>query len=275
MKILRIPYPSEIKYVIEESAYEFWKTLFTADPKNVDCEEREEFFKFSSGIPIYMLNGVLNTKIPNEIAEETIKDIISFFEKKNLPFSWITGPSSKPDNLNELLLKNGLTLALEAPGMACNLNKLSGKNEMISSLEIIEVENAKTLKLWNDVLMTGFEFPKESFDLFYKMVSLVFLNDNPSASAFLAYYNGKPIATSAVICRFGVAGIYCIATLKEERGRGIGSQITLAPLYKAKTLGYEIAILHSTEMGINIYKRLGFKEYCKVNRFVWNPNLNT
>lgn len=274
MKILKIPYSSEIKYVIEESAYEFWKTLFTADPKNVDCEEREEFFKFSSGIPIYMLNGVLNTKIPNEIVEETIKEIISFFEKKKLPFSWLTGPSSKPDNLNELLLKNGLTLALEAPGMACNLNKLSGKNEMITSLEIKKVENAETLKLWNDVVNTGFEIPKEGFDLFYKMVSLVFLNDNPSVSAFLAYYNGKPIATSAVIYRFGVAGIYCIVTLKEERGKGIGSQITLAPLYEAKTLGYEIAILHSTEMGINIYKRIGFKEYCKVNRFVWNPNLN-
>lgn len=274
MKILKIPYSSEIKYVIEESAYEFWKTLFTADPKNVDCEEREEFFKFSSGIPIYMLNGVLNTKIPNEIVEETIKEIISFFEKKKLPFSWLTGPSSKPDNLNELLLKNGLTLALEAPGMACNLNKLSGKNEMITSLEIKKVENAETLKLWNDVVNTGFGIPKEGFDLFYKMVSLVFLNDNPSASAFLAYYNGKPIATSAVIYRFGVAGIYCIVTLKEERGKGIGSQITLAPLYEAKTLGYEIAILHSTEMGINIYKRIGFKEYCKVNRFVWNPNLN-
>jgi len=50
----------------------------------------------------------------------------------------------------------------------------------------------------------------------------------------------------------------------------LGSTITLALLYEAKNLGYEIGILHSTETRLNIYKRIGFKEYLQIERFIWN-----
>ncbi len=97
------------------------------------------------------------------------------------------------------------------------------------------------------------------------------LNDTPSASAFLAYYDGNPVASSLVFYEAGVAGIYSVTTLEEARGKGIGTAITLAPLNEAKKLGYEIAILQSSDMALNMYKHMGFKEYCKIEWFVWQP----
>ena len=97
------------------------------------------------------------------------------------------------------------------------------------------------------------------------------MNDRASASAFLAYYDGNPVASSLVFYEEGVAGIYNVTTLEEARGKGIGTAITLAPLHEAKKLGYEIAILHSSEMALNMYKQMGFKEYCTIEWFIWQP----
>jgi len=43
-------------------------------------------------------------------------------------------------------------------------------------------------------------------------------------------------------------------------------------LIEAQKLGYEIAILHSSEMGFNVYKKMGFKEYCTIEMYIWHPN---
>ncbi|MHA1190928.1 MAG: GNAT family N-acetyltransferase [Promethearchaeota archaeon] len=107
------------------------------------------------------------------------------------------------------------------------------------------------------------------FDFYLKSLSLVLL-DNPTINTFLAYYNENPVATSIGIYGSGVIGLYGVTTLKEARGNRIGTAITLAPLYEAKNAGYEIGVLHSSEMGLNLYKRIGFKEYIQIERFVWN-----
>lgn len=275
LNILRNPNPLEIKYAIEYHLYEFWKSWFTSGIKNIEYEEGEEFFKFSTNIPLFWLNGVLDTKFSSNAAEERIQENILYFKKKNHPFSWFTGPLTKPNDFRDLLIKNGFTLLLEYPGMAYNLKNLVEKQELDPNLEIIKVENDETLKVWNEVIISGYQIPEELPSDFLKNIySKIFLNEDSSASAFLAYYNGKPVATSGVLYRGGVAGIYNIATIKEERGKGIGTTITLAALYEAKKLGYELVVLHSLEKGLNLYKRIGFKEYCKLQRFVWDPNSN-
>jgi len=156
--------------------------------------------------------------------------------------------------------------------MAYNLNILSTERELLDKVEIIKIENMETLKIWNDIILTGFAFPKEiPSDFFYKAFSFILLNDRTFASAFLAYYDGNPVASSLVLYNAGVAGFHMVTTLEEARGKGIGTAITLAPLIEAKKLGYETAILHSTEMGLNMYNQMGFKEYCTIDLFIWQP----
>jgi len=67
----------------------------------------------------------------------------------------------------------------------------------------------------------------------------------------------------------GVAGIYNVGTVPEARGKGIGAAITLAPLLEARSRGYKIAILHASELGYSVYRRLGFQDYCQMNIYVW------
>jgi len=47
--------------------------------------------------------------------------------------------------------------------------------------------------------------------------------------------------------------------------------ISYVPFIDAVERGYKIGILHSTQMGYNMYKRLGFEEICKLVSYQWNP----
>ena len=271
ISILKNPNQSEIEHAIEFNFYKLVRVMSTIDHEDTIYEETDEFFRYSTGISFFMLNAVIESLIPPEVAIKKIKENITFFEKRQVPFMWMIGPSSSPKNMGELLIKSGFVLN-KLPGMAYNLKILGAERELLNKVEIIKVENVETLKVWNDVFLTGFAMPKNLLSNFlYKAFSFMFLEDRHSASAFLAYFDGKPVASSFVFYEAGVAGIYNVTTLEEARGKGIGTAITLVPLHEAKKLGYEIAILGSSEMALNMYKQMGFKEYCTIERFIWQP----
>jgi GNAT superfamily N-acetyltransferase len=268
--ILRNPNTSELIYAIEHNIYEWAKAIQNLE--HIEYEEKDEFAKYYSGIPFPMANGVINTNIPSETAEQTIDEIVSFFEERKMPFVWYTGPSSQPHNLKELLINNKLISVGKEPGMAYNLNSLALDTKPIPNLKIVEVGNIEAAKLWADVCFTVAEWPKElMLDLMVNIIISTCLNDNSPHKAFIGYYNDIPIATSYVFFGAGVAGIYNVCTLEEARNKGIGTAMSVKCLQQANEIGYEVAILQSSEMGINVYNNIGFKEYCRLEVFMWSP----
>ena len=264
---------SEIEHAIEFNLYEFFRSMVHSDLKDNLYKETEEFSRFSTGISFFFFNGLINNHISSENATKKIKKNITFFKKRKVPFLWVLGPSSTPKKMGELLIKNGFIID-KLQGMAYNLKTLNTEREIVNKVEIIKIENIETLKIWNDIILMGFGFPKEvRSDFFYKAYSRILLKDRASASAFLAYYDGNPVASSLVLYKAGVAGIHMVTTLEKARGKGIGTAITFAPLKEAKKLGYEILVLHSTEMALNMYKRMGFKEYCTIELYIWQKNI--
>jgi predicted acetyltransferase len=77
------------------------------------------------------------------------------------------------------------------------------------------------------------------------------------------------VATAALHLGAGVAGIYAVSTIPGARRQGFGAAITLAALRAARESGYQIAILHATQMGAGVYRRLGFEEYCTIGMYTW------
>ena len=41
-----------------------------------------------------------------------------------------------------------------------------------------------------------------------------------------------------------------------------------AAMRTAQEQGYRIAILHATQMGLNVYRTLGFQEYCTLPGYI-------
>jgi hypothetical protein len=251
----------EIARAIENNMYVCWKSYFKNDLNYIEYEENDEYFKYTTGIQFPLSNGVLDCKITPKNANEKIREIINSFKIKNLPFLWIVGPFSKPDNLDDILLKNGLIFLSESTGMSLELKNLPTSRYTIPNVEIVKVIDIDLLKVWVGLILTVFEYPKELvFDFLIDAISKTLFGENTTANASSYMKYGG-----------GVAGIYWVGTLEEARRKGIGKIITLMPLYKAKEAGYETAILQSSEIGFNLYKKIGFKEYCKFKMFAWIP----
>jgi ribosomal protein S18 acetylase RimI-like enzyme len=149
--------------------------------------------------------------------------------------------------------------------MAVNLHELSESIQILDGFEIREVKDEESLRSWANVFVNGYGLPPDwesiTFDLWMQLgLDFPFRN-------YLGYLHGKPVSTSTIFYGGGAAGIYCVATLPEARGKGIGAAITLHPLQAAREKGYRVGVLQSSEMGFNVYKKLGFRHLCQIENF--------
>jgi ribosomal protein S18 acetylase RimI-like enzyme len=78
------------------------------------------------------------------------------------------------------------------------------------------------------------------------------------ARMFLAFLDGRPVATALSSLAGDTVGIYNVATVPDARGRGIGGAVTLAAVLDGRTRGARVAVLESSPMGQPVYRRLGF-----------------
>ena len=267
-KILKNPSLVEIKDAVENNLF-FWASK-EKEVKNsqINFIEKEEYSIFQSKLPIPLGNMVYKTNFSSEQLEEKIEGVIQYFKDLNHPFVWFTGDQTRPTNLQERLVSEYNFKMITNPGMYFNTKHLK-EIEVIENLQILRVETKEQLEDWINVLLESFEMKHEGLRDFF----LHWLEHKKvgSSSAFIGYYEGKAVSISAIYYGAGVAGIYCVGTIKEARKKGIGTAVTLAAVKEAKERGYEIVILHSSEMGYNAYKRMGFEEVCKVNKLVWSP----
>ncbi len=63
----------------------------------------------------------------------------------------------------------------------------------------------------------------------------------------------RPVATSLLYLADGLAGIYCVATLPEDRAKGLGAHTTAEAFRRAHELGYRVGVLQSSPAGHSVH----------------------
>jgi GNAT superfamily N-acetyltransferase len=133
---------------------------------------------------------------------------------------------------------------------------------------IIAVEDRASFQSWIHVMRIGFGTPEAAEPDLLEVFAAV--GSGPQMRTYLALLDDQPVVTSQVFLAAGVAGIYQVTCLPEARGRGIGTAVTLASLLDARRRGYAIAILQASDLGYPVYRRLGFREYGRLNEYQYN-----
>jgi GNAT superfamily N-acetyltransferase len=179
---------------------------------------------------------------------------------------WKLGPSTQPSNLGDYLVERGFSVRPTLKGMALDLTGVASSPGRPPALDVLEVADSGTLELWRQAVDRGFGWPSYGARDVADNLEYFFATGD-SQRRFVAYVGvaeGAPVASSLVFFGAGVAGIYHVSADPDHRGRGLGSAITRAPLVEARSRGYRVAVLHATEMGYPVYRRLGFEEVCPV-----------
>lgn len=128
-------------------------------------------------------------------------------------------------------------------------------------LAIELVDDEETFKQHIDTMIVGFEFPEAmAHYMSHRHYGRMFLND-PAVRYYVGRFDGKPVAISLLFLCEGIAGIYNVATIPQMRHRGFGTAMTRHALLEALDLGYHVAVLQASEMGVPVYRHLGFQEH--------------
>jgi len=82
---------------------------------------------------------------------------------------------------------------------------------------------------------------------------------------FLAYVNGRAVACACYRESKDAIGLYGVATLPEEQGRGIGESLVRRVLEEAhRASGLERFVLEANERATPLYRRIGFRPIARV-----------
>jgi GNAT superfamily N-acetyltransferase len=222
-----------------------------------------------TNMPDHFMNLVVCTQLPSDGVDELIDSALTHFKSLNIRrLSWLAREGVPATEIKKYLVAHGLTFRESfAIEMAADLNSVPDKLPAPGDLKILPVVAGKTLRQWIHVASVGFgvqeEFEKVWYDFF---VEAVF---DTRFRTYLAILDGQPVGTSQLFLSAGVAGIYNVTCIPEARGQGIGAAITLAPLLKAREMGYKVGILQASGLGFKVYRRLGFQDFGKLSVYLW------
>jgi ribosomal protein S18 acetylase RimI-like enzyme len=228
---------------------------------------------FVSGVPFPLLNGATSAKLDPESANRRIDEILGEFKAAQMPMLWWAGPATRPQDIGSRLAARGLMKAGAPPGMAMDLMELDGDEAPPSGVTIKRLDSDDMLEGYKHVLLQAFGAGVPDFvvELYFDIFKNIGYDEGGDVQNYLAYLEGTPVGACTVAYGAGVAGIYNVATVEEARGRGIGRAVTLRPLLDARERGYRVGVLESSELGYNVYKRLGFKDYGPIEQYLFMP----
>jgi ribosomal protein S18 acetylase RimI-like enzyme len=82
----------------------------------------------------------------------------------------------------------------------------------------------------------------------------------PHIAALVAYVDGAPVACAMTLVSHGVAGVFYVATVESARRRGLGDALTRMAARAGFALGARAAWLGASDMGADLYRRIGFSD---------------
>ncbi len=233
-------------------------------------ENRPDFMRFISGLAFPLCNAIFRARLAGSDLDEQVESLIAPIKERNLPMFWWTGPATQPANLAATLEAHGLSHADSSPGMAMDLSTLQPE-DLPDELTIERVSSIAMVRQWSGPFAEAFDIPDFVVNFFEDAFTHIGFDEDQPYRNYLGFWKGEPVACSSCFVGAGVAGIYNVATRKQARGCGIGSALTKYPLLEARNRGYRVGILHASEMGYPVYLNMGFKEYCRVNAYIWQP----
>ena len=146
----------------------------------------------------------------------------------------------------------GLTQIELVPGMVLQPGELV---EPAGSAVEIDLIGATEMDATNEILATCFDAPKELFDRFCGVLAVV-----DEVSWYVGRVADAIVATAVGITMDAVTGVFNVATAPEHRGRGHGAALTARVVQDGFRGGARLAFLQSSDIGHNVYKRLGFRD---------------
>jgi len=181
-------------------------------------------------------------------------------------------PSMEADpQIDALLTTSGFVSHGALPAMAVDIAALQAPT-LPDGYEFVRVADGVDGAEWERRFAEGYELPPGVARYFSPSAVGADLSPDASTQFFAARKSGAIVSTSLCCLDDGLAGIYCVSTVPQERRKGLGAYATAEALRCAARLGYGVGILQSSEAGYSVYRRMGFADFGGVPIYIRIPS---
>ena len=239
-----------------------WRDLIKAQ----GATETEHFFRLITGEAHPLGNvAILREPADARVVEEAVAPLLD--ASQPIAVLFVGGVS---DAIAGQLTAQGFSRPDPMPAMAVDISALV-TTTLPKGYELLRVSSAEDGTAWADVVTAGFEMPRGLARMLSPEVLGASIEPDAPVQFFGIRTGGRIVATSMLYLADGLAGIYCVATLPAERGRGLGAHVTAEALRAAGRLGYGVGVLQSSAAGHSVYVGLGFRDFGSVPMFIRMP----
>lgn len=190
--------------------------------------------------------------------DDQIRQIIQSYRAVGVPDYWDVTPLSTPEHIKDLLISLGVMRENSegVVGMALLPEEYVPDAKGITGISARKVNGREDFKIWTDIVNEALHGCRLLDPALYYPIC-----ESGDMICFLGYSDETPVATSATMKHDGNGTLEFIATLPAFRKRGIGAAVCRAAIEQLIGDGVSVITLRAREMGVSLYKFLGFKEY--------------
>jgi ribosomal protein S18 acetylase RimI-like enzyme len=229
--------------------------------------QSEKFFRLITGEKHPLGNlAILREFGDASVIEEAVAPLMNVSNPVSVVFM-----ADVNDAITGHMTAKGFSKAEPIPAMAIDIASLT-PTKPPEGYDLVKVLSPEVGTAWANALSAGYDLPRGLARLFSPELHGASAAPDAALQFFGIQREGKMVATSMLYLANGIAGIYCVATLPEERGRGLGAHVTAEALRAANRIGYEVGVLQSSASGHSVYLALGFRNYASIPMFVRMPN---
>ena len=166
----------------------------------------------------------------------------------------------------DILNTMGYTQKSKSVSMVVGLDRFLNDPNLSFDAETMIKENDNKLNDWMMPLIDAFESTFEICSI-YANIHENALKKGINLRHFSLYKQEKPIASITLSIHDSVARIDDVGTLPEWQGKGYATHLMIYTLLEAKKLGATHCFLESSDSGLGVYQKIGFKPLFENNIF--------
>lgn len=234
-------------------AADAWKTIVSRLPSS-HIDIADGVASCLGNVPLFFLNAsVLQRPATSPDDLRALLKIVA--ERSAGPHPWgvMVREDWLPQGWEPLIEEAGLAVVMPMTGM--ETSEILPPRRPLANLDIRRIGNdamARDLAVLN---AHAYHFPVEPFECIANMHLW-----QPDSYGYVGYADGKPVSCASAFFATGTVYIAMVATLPEAQGKGYAETVVRHTIAEAQVaMGTQVTTLHATDMGLPVYRAIGYK----------------